>query len=80
MKLENVEQRKALSQANRIVIKFGSRVLVDRTWKPDIRRIQTFVKDIAWLFRANKEIVVVSSGAIAVGGLHFFVSQKRSSF
>ena len=67
MKLENVEQRKALSQANRIVIKFGSRVLVDRTWKPDIRRIQTFVKDIAWLFRANKEIIVVSSGAIAVG-------------
>ena len=67
MKLKNIEQRKTLLQANRIVIKFGSRILIDRTSKPDIRLIKTLVKDIAWLFRANKKIVLVSSGAIAIG-------------
>ena len=67
MKLENLSQRQALTLANRIVIKIGSRILVERTGRPDIQRIHSIVKEIARLHHAKKEIVLVSSGAIAAG-------------
>jgi glutamate 5-kinase len=67
LKLENLSQRQALTLANRIVIKIGSRILVERTGKPDIPRIRAIVKEIARLHHTKKEIVLVSSGAIAAG-------------
>ncbi len=67
MKLENIDQRKALSAANRIVIKLGSRILVDKGGRPNLTRLRLLVKELAQLQRSNKEIVLVSSGAIAIG-------------
>jgi glutamate 5-kinase len=56
-----------LSQYRRVVIKIGSSLLVDR--ESGLRRqwLETLCADIAALHRAGKEIVVVSSGAIALG-------------
>lgn len=59
--------KSALKDADRIVIKIGSRVLVQRTGRPDLRRIRSLVKEIAKLHHANKRVVLVSSGAIAAG-------------
>ncbi len=67
MKFENIDQRKALAKANRIVIKLGSRVLVDENGKPNLSRMRSLVKELAHFHKSNKEIVLVSSGAIAVG-------------
>jgi glutamate 5-kinase len=61
------EQRKTLSGAKRIVVKVGSRVLVTDTGKPDLQRIGELVTQMADLKRNGKEVILLSSGAIAAG-------------
>jgi len=61
------EKRNQLKEAKRIVVKVGSRVLVDETGKPDHERIHTLVSGIATAHEANHEMALVSSGAIAAG-------------
>jgi glutamate 5-kinase len=63
----NFKQRNALTKSKRLVVKIGSRILVERTGKPDLQRIKALVEEIAKLRQSNKEIVIVSSGAIAAG-------------
>ena len=59
---------KILTEAKRIVVKIGSRILVDsehggvRT-----RYIQKLADSIARLMEAGKEVVVVTSGAVGTG-------------
>ena len=59
--------RTSLSESRRIVIKIGSRVIVQASGKPDKRRIGRLVADITAARKAGYEIVMVSSGAIAAG-------------
>jgi len=61
------ETRNKLKEAKRIVVKVGSRVLVDETGKPDHERIFTLVSGMVAAHEAGREIVLVSSGAIAAG-------------
>ena len=61
------ETRNRLKEANRIVVKVGSRVLVDETGKPDHERIHSLVSGIAAAHEAGHEMILVSSGAIAAG-------------
>jgi glutamate 5-kinase len=65
--MSHAEQRTALPAAARVVIKIGSRVLVQRTGRPDVRRMKELVRQIAALRAAGREVVVVSSGAIGSG-------------
>jgi glutamate 5-kinase len=50
-----------------VIVKIGSRVLVRSNGAPDLRRIRALVTDIASLHKSGKEVIVVSSGAIAAG-------------
>ncbi|MCU0857932.1 MAG: glutamate 5-kinase [Pontiellaceae bacterium] len=59
--------RELLKQAKRIVVKVGSRVLVDSTGKPDHERIFSLVSGIAAQHDTGCEMLLVSSGAIAAG-------------
>ncbi len=59
--------RNRLKTAKRIVVKVGSRVLVDETGKPDHERIFTLVSGLAAAHGADYEMLLVSSGAIAAG-------------
>ena len=59
--------REMLAQAKRIVVKVGSRVLVQRSGRPDIRRMAALVHDLAAVRELGREVVLVSSGAIACG-------------
>ncbi len=57
-----------LQDQKRIVVKIGSATLVDE--KTDRLRaawLQTLVDDIAMLKEQGKEVLIVSSGAIALG-------------
>ncbi len=67
MKISNIERRKRLKESTIVVIKVGSRVLVDETGHPDSAKIGGLVKQIAGLYRQGKKIILVSSGAIAAG-------------
>lgn len=60
-------ERKKLAAIQRVVVKIGSRALVQRNGRPDTRRMAALVDDIAALQRAGREVIVVSSGAIACG-------------
>ena len=60
-----------ISQAKRIVVKVGSALLVDaekgrlnRAW------LESLAADVAYLHRRGQEVILVSSGAIALGRRH----------
>ncbi len=59
--------RSALHKCRRVVVKFGTRVLVGLSGRPDPRRMRTLVADVAAAQRAGCEVLVVSSGAIGAG-------------
>ena len=59
---------KFFSSYKRIIIKVGSSLLVDKkTRKIRSDWLEAFSKDISSLLKINKEIIIVSSGAIALG-------------
>jgi glutamate 5-kinase len=71
----NIEDRKIsarrLIDAKRVVVKVGSALLVDpekgrlnRSW------LESFVADVAHLRKRGQEVILVSSGAIALGRRH----------
>lgn len=61
----------ALDQADRIVIKIGSQLLVDpETGQVHRRWLETLGQDIAALRSEGKDVTIVSSGAIAIGRRH----------
>ncbi|WP_298336987.1 glutamate 5-kinase [uncultured Erythrobacter sp.] len=55
-----------ISRAKRLVLKVGSALLV-RDGKPDTALIRSLAKDLAQLRLTGAQIIVVSSGAIALG-------------
>ena len=65
--MPHVSARTKLTSSRRIVVKIGSRVLVQRNGRPDLRRMTELADGIAALHRAGREVIVVSSGAIASG-------------
>ncbi len=67
-----------LDTARRLVVKIGSALLVDET-TGRIRRpwLDALVDDIAELRRAGVEVLVVSSGAIALGKRHLGITSRQ---
>jgi glutamate 5-kinase len=59
--------RGAICSAQRIVVKIGSRVLSHPTDGIDHQRIVAIVAQLAALQQAGKEVIIVSSGAVAAG-------------
>ncbi len=65
--MPHLTARKKLAASRRVVVKIGSRVLVQRNGRPDVRRMAALVAGLAALRREGREVIVVSSGAIASG-------------
>lgn len=57
----------ALAEARRITVKIGSSLLIDPTGGPRQDWLESLGRDIAELQDCGKKIVVVSSGAVALG-------------
>ena len=64
------------SEAKRIVFKIGSSTLTHESGLLNIRRVEELVKVIADISNSGKEIVIVSSGAVALGMGKLGLSQK----
>ena len=56
-----------IDKFKKIVIKIGSSILIDEKGKPKKKWLKEFAKDIKNLIKKKKQIVIVSSGAIAMG-------------
>ena len=74
--LNRVQGTSPLADAKRIVVKIGSALLVDQE-SGRIRRawLDALADDIDALRRRGKEILIVSSGAIAVGRRHLGITR-----
>ena len=64
---KEIMRKQWLKEIRRIVVKLGTGVLTDERRLPDEDRMRGIVRQIAELREAGKEVVVVSSGAVAAG-------------
>jgi len=66
--MEAITAAAALASANRLVIKIGSALLVDqRTGELRETWLQSLIRDVADLKQSGKDVLIVSSGSIALG-------------
>ena len=65
-----------INKFKNIVIKIGSSTLVDKKGKPKKIWLEKFSKDIKNLINKKKQIVIVSSGAIAMGCEYLKIKKK----
>ena len=66
-----------LKDSKIIVIKIGSSLLIDKNKKIRQRWLSEFAKDIRDLINQNKKVIIVSSGAIAMGCKKLNLSKKN---
>jgi len=64
---------------DRIIVKIGSNVLTQEQGMPDLDRMQHLVEQLAALKKEGKEVIVVSSGAVAAGRSLISVSEKTDA-
>jgi len=80
-----IRQRSDIKGAQRIVVKIGSSLLADSDTMDSgaggvqMARVQRFADEIAALHAAGREVIVVSSGSVALGRVHLgWVGRKLS--
>ena len=66
-----------LKDSKIIIIKIGSSLLIDDKKKVRKKWLTEFAKDIQELIKQNKKIIIVSSGAIAMGCKKLNISKKN---
>lgn len=59
--------RQSLSEARRIIIKVGTRVLANSSGRLEMRIMRSLVTQVAKLHAAGYEVIMVSSGAVGAG-------------
>jgi glutamate 5-kinase len=67
-----------LNKLQRLVVKIGSSLLVDQDGRLDRNWLAGLAEDIATLHAANQQILIVSSGAIAIGSSVLGINPRRS--
>jgi len=66
-----------VNKAKKIVIKLGSSTIVDSNGKFKKKWLLSLIQDIKQLRKNNQEIVIVSSGAIALGQSYLKIKNKK---
>jgi glutamate 5-kinase len=64
---KSLKYRAIIHEARRVVVKIGSRVLVQKTGRPDMRSMRNLARQLAGILRSGHEVAVVTSGAIGSG-------------
>ncbi len=67
-----------VSDAKRIVFKFGTNVLRNDDKEISLSRIYSFIEEISKLHKAGKEIIIVTSGAVGLGSKRLCVDSSES--
>ena len=65
-----------INKLKKIVIKIGSSILIDDKGKPKKKWLEEFVADIKFLKDKKKDVIIVSSGAIALGCGYLGIKKK----
>lgn len=75
----SLKYREITGDVRRVVVKIGSRVLVQKTGRPDKRRMRSLTAELAAMHKSGREIVVVTSGAIGAGMEALGMSERPGS-
>ena len=78
MKYNPIDRKIIFSKSRRIVIKVGSAVLTSSDQGLDQNRIERLASDISTIMGQGREVVLVSSGAIAAGLAKLGLQKTRS--
>ncbi len=65
-----------IDKSKKIVIKIGSSILIDANGKPKKKWLNEFIKDVKDLINKKKQVIIVSSGAIALGCNFLKINKK----
>ena len=65
-----------INKSKIIVIKIGSSILIDSKGQPKKNWLKEFVRDIKVLKKKKKQVIIVSSGAIALGCEYLGIKKK----
>jgi len=68
----------ALNDYRRLVIKVGSSLLIDDRGRLDRAWLHTLADDISYLMENDHEVLIVSSGAIAIGSTVLGINKRRA--
>ncbi len=68
-----------IKDAKRIVFKFGTNIIRNEQGEISLSHLYSFIEDISRLFREDKEILIVTSGAVALGAKKLSVDTKSST-
>ena len=66
-----------INRAKKIIIKLGSTTIVDSKGKFKKKWLSSLIQDIKKLRKNNQEVVIVSSGAIALGQSYLKIKNKK---
>lgn len=64
---ESLRFREVLTDARRVVVKIGSRVLIQKSGRPDVRRMRSIATQVAAMRRDGRDVIIVTSGAVGAG-------------
>lgn len=76
--MKSVEIKEKITNAKRIVFKFGTNVLRNDDKEISLSRIYSFIEDIAQLKKQGKEVIIVTSGAVGLGAKKLNVDSSES--
>jgi len=71
--------RESFGQARRVVVKAGTRTLLDETQRPDLATIRRLLEEMVALKKAGKGVLFVTSGAIGTGLAPLGLSKRPDS-
>ncbi|WP_459837628.1 glutamate 5-kinase [Halanaerobaculum tunisiense] len=71
--------RNQIKEAERIVIKIGSSTLTHENSKLDLSRIEKLIRQVVNLKHQGKEVILVSSGAVAAGYGKLNIGDRRET-
>jgi len=71
-----MDHRENIKKAQRIIFKFGTGVLTRKDGNIALSRIYSFIESIADLKKQNKEIIIVTSGAVGLGAKRLRMESK----
>jgi glutamate 5-kinase len=66
-----------INKSKKIIIKIGSSILIDKRGKLKKNWLKDFVSDVKHLLHKKKKIIIVSSGAIALGSEYLGIKKKK---
>lgn len=73
------QARQALTQARRLVVKVGTSSLCGPRGALHLKRVESLVDDLSFLWKQGKELILVSSGAIGAGVGRLGLARKPST-